>query len=158
MATATPDREPRLAQVGDATAVAVLLDAFNREFDTETPGVDVLTARLLRHLAGDAMFAILYADLGVALVSLRPNAWYAGPAALLDELYVVPSRRGNGIGARLLRAAESEVLRRGGEALEINVDGGDTDARRFYERHGYSPTEPGQPGPAYWYAKTLPTR
>jgi GNAT superfamily N-acetyltransferase len=49
---------------------------------------------------------------------------------------VVPGERGHGIGTALLKAAEEEVLGRGAELLEINVDGEDIAARRFYERHG----------------------
>ena len=36
----------RRAQVEDAAVVAALLDDFNREYDTPTPGVEVLTSRL----------------------------------------------------------------------------------------------------------------
>jgi GNAT superfamily N-acetyltransferase len=64
--------------------------------------------------------------------------WFDGPVALLDELYVVPGRRNEGLGSAVLREVEAEVRRRGGEVMEINVDGEDVDARRFYERHGYS--------------------
>jgi GNAT superfamily N-acetyltransferase len=101
--------------------------------------------------------ALLVGDpaVGVALVTLRPSVWYDGPVALLDELYVVPGLRGQGLGARLLRAAEELVRDRGGELLEINVDGGDVDARRFYERHGYSCIEAGQPEPALYYFREL---
>jgi len=31
--------------------------------------------------------------------------------------------------------------------LEINIDGDDPDARRFYERHGYVNSEPGEDWP-----------
>ena len=147
----------RLATSEDAETVAELLDAFNREFDTPTPGVPVLTARLRRLLSGPAMFALLAERpaVAVALVSLRPNAWYDGPAALLDELYVAPERRNRGLGSDLLDAAEAEARRRGAEVLEINVDGQDADARRFYERHGYTHTDPGQSEPSLYYAKDL---
>jgi GNAT superfamily N-acetyltransferase len=146
-----------LAASADAATVAGLLDAFNREFDSPTPGVEVLTARLRRLLSGDAMFAMLVDEPAVAvgLVSLRPSAWYDGAAALLDELYVAPERRSAGIGSALLMSVEDEVRRRGGELLEINVDGQDVDARRFYLRHGYTDTDPGQSEPCLYLHKEL---
>jgi GNAT superfamily N-acetyltransferase len=151
------DAVPRPATAAEAATVAGLLDAFNREFDTPTPGPDVLAARLERLLPGGAVIALLIGApaAGVALLTLRPNVWYDGPVALLDELYVVPDRRNAGLGSALLRAAEAVVRERGGELLEINVDGADVDARRFYERHGYTHTEPGQDDPMYYYYREL---
>lgn len=147
----------RMAGVDDADVVAELLDAFNREFASPTPGVAVLTARLRELLAAPAMFALLAGEpaIGIALVSLRPSAWYDGPAALLDELYVAPERRGAGIGGDLLAAVEVQVRRRGGGVLEINVDGEDVDARRFYVRHGYTDTDVGQSEPCLYFHKEL---
>jgi len=85
-----------------------------------------------------------YSKDDVALLTLRPNVWCEGPVALLDELYVTPELRGGGLVSALLTTAEAVTRQRGGELLEINVDGDDTDARRFYERHGYLNTEPGE--------------
>ncbi len=149
--------EPRVARVAEAATVARLLDAFNREFDTPTPGPSVLTTRLERLLAGPDVFAVLAGEpaTAVALVTVRPNVWSDGPVALLDELYVVPGRRGRGIGSAVLARVEAEVRQRGAELLEINVDGEDTDARRFYERHGYTNTEPGQDEPMLYYYREL---
>ena len=149
--------QPRVVTSADAGTVAELLDAFNREFDTATPGAQVLTVRLQRLLAGDAVLALLSGEpaVAVALITLRPNVWYDGQVALLDELYVAPARRGEGIGTLLLAAAESEVIRRGAQVMEINVDGGDTDARRFYERHSYSNTEPGENESMLYYFREL---
>jgi GNAT superfamily N-acetyltransferase len=148
--------EPRVAEVADARPVAALLDAFNREFATPTPGPDVLTARLRTLLAGDAVVAFVSGEppVAVALVTLRPNVWYDRAVALLDELYVVPALRGQGIGSALLALVEATVRQRGAELLEIN-DGEDTDARRFYERHGYTNTEPGQREPMLYYYREL---
>ncbi|MDT4942742.1 MAG: hypothetical protein QOJ34_2831 [Pseudonocardiales bacterium] len=142
----------------DVHTVANLLDAFNREFDTATPGPAVLAERLDHLLPGGAVVALVAGDpaAGFALLTLRPNVWYDGPVALLDELYVVPDLRGQGIGSKLLAAAEAVTRERGGELLEINVDGVDHDARRFYERHGYSNTEPGEDEPSYYYFRELP--
>lgn len=148
----------RLAHVRDAAVVARLLDDFNREFDTPSPGVAVLTRRLEQLLAGGDVFAVLVGDpaAGLALVTMRPNVWYDGPVALLDELYVVPDRRGQGLGTGLLQAVERIVRERGGELLEINVDGEDVDARRFYERHGYRNSEQGKDEQLLYYFRELP--
>ncbi|MDQ2883548.1 MAG: GNAT family N-acetyltransferase [Actinomycetota bacterium] len=148
---------PRAATVAEAATVAGLLDAFNREYSTLTPGPAVLATRLRRLLAGAQVIALLAGDPAVAfaLLTLRPNVWYEGPVALLDELYVVPELRGRGLGSTLLKAAEAMTRERGGELLEINVDGDDIDARRFYERHGYTNTEPGRAQPLLCYYREL---
>ncbi len=137
--------------------MAELLDPFNREYDTPTPGPAVLSERLRHLLAGDRTIALLTGEpaTGLALLTLRPNVWYEGPVGLLDELYVAPHLRSQGLGARLLQAAEQVVRDRGGELLEINVDGEDHDTRRFYERHGYTCREPGQPEGELYYHRVL---
>jgi GNAT superfamily N-acetyltransferase len=154
---ADADLPPRMAEMADAAVVAQLLDRFNREFDAETPGPRVLSDRLAQLLAGEVVFALLAGEpaVGLALLTLRPNVWYDGPVALLDELYVAPDRRGQGIGTQLLRGAEVECRRRGVRLLEISVDGEDVAARRFYERHGYTNHEPGKPDPELYYSRAL---
>jgi GNAT superfamily N-acetyltransferase len=144
---------PRVAGPPHAAVVAGLLDAFNREFETPTPGAAVLAERLGRLLDGDDLIALLIGDppVGMALLSLRPSVWYDGPVAVLDELYVAPKFRGRGLGSALLAFAESVIGERGVELLEINVDSGDTDARRFYERLGYVNHEPGDDQPLLYY-------
>ena len=149
-----PARWPvRLATVADADEVAHLLDDFNTEFDAPTPGVDVLAARLRVLLAGEATVVIVAGSpaVAVAVVTVRPNVWCAGGVALLDELYVVPSLRGNGIGAAMVAELLSLARHRAVDLVEINVDEGDVDARRFYERHGFTSTEPGSSERAIYY-------
>jgi GNAT superfamily N-acetyltransferase len=148
---------PRAATPSDAETVARLLDAFNREYDAPTPGPEVLTTRLRSLLAGSDVIAFLAGDpaVGVALVTLRPNVWYDGPVALVDELYVLPEARGRGVGSAHLVAVESLTRERGGQLIEIAVDGADTDAHRFYERHGYTATEAGQDQPSFYYYRSV---
>lgn len=143
----------RLAGVGEAGVVARLLDTFNREYDTPTPGTDVLQRRLEKLLAGGGVSALLIEEpaVGLALVTLRPSVWYEGPVGMLEELYVAPERRNVGLGIALLQAAEAVVRQHGGQVLEINVDGDDIDARRFYERHGYRNSEIGSNEPLLYY-------
>lgn len=148
---------PRLATVDDADEVARLLHDFNVEFDTPTPGVDVLAARLRVLLADEATFAILAGApaVAVALVTLRPNVWYRGPVALLDELYVVPALRGRGVGSGVMELLLSTARTRDVALVEINVDEGDIGAQRFYERHGFAATDPGSTERAFYYAREL---
>lgn len=145
----------------DTTAVADLLDAFNREFDAPTPGPDAIAARLAALLGDQTTFALVVTPprsgdvVGVALVTLRTNVWHEGWVGLLDELYVVPERRNRGLGTLLLRATEAELVARGGEVLEINVDGEDIDAQRFYARHGYVDHDEWSDRPSRMYFRDL---
>jgi GNAT superfamily N-acetyltransferase len=154
-----PQHEHRVRQAtaADAAVVAELLDAFNREFDTPSPGTEVLTARLRQLIAANHLVALLTGEpaIGVAVLSLRPNVWYEGPVALLDELYVRPDMRGQRFGHAMLEAACRLARERGAQTLEINVDGEDTDARRFYEAHGFTNTEPGATEPMFYYYRDL---
>lgn len=135
------------ATVQDAEIVTQLQIDFGDEFDDESPPFDVLLRRFRRLLADAAAFVLLAGEredpVGYAVVTLRPTVYTDGPLAVLDELYVRPARRGDGIGTRLLTCAIEEVLARGGGEMHINVDEVDTDARRFYERHGFVNIEPG---------------
>jgi GNAT superfamily N-acetyltransferase len=151
------DATVRLATPADADLAARLLDDFNREYDTPSPGPGVLAPRLRILLAGDSTFALLAGDPphAIALVTLRPNVWYEGRVALLDELYVAPALRNRGIGTALIRQLVSEARRRGVSLIEINVDEGDVDAQRFYERHGFAATEPGDTERAFYYWQEL---
>ena len=150
-------RAPRIATVVDAAALAGLLHDFNVEFGDPSPGPEVLTRRLSRLLCNDGTLALLAGDppVGFALVTLRSNVWYDTPVALLDELYVVPTMRDRGVGSALLEAGCALVRTREVEVMEINVDGGDRDARRFYERHGFRCVHGDDPEPELCYSREL---
>jgi GNAT superfamily N-acetyltransferase len=147
----------RTATAGDAGEVARLLHDFNTEFDTPSPGVETLAPRLRSLLAGDGTLAVLAGEpaVGVALVTLRPNVWYEGPVALLDELYVAPDRRGGGIGSAIVDHLLTWAREMDVGLIEINVDEADVDARRFYERHGFTGIEPTTGERAFYYHREL---
>jgi hypothetical protein len=102
---------PWMATVAQATTVARLLDAFNREYRTPTPGPAVLATRLRRLLAGTEVIALLAGDptLAVALVTLRPNVWYEGPVALLDRC-LAASTSTNGQHENLLTSVGDQIF------------------------------------------------
>ena len=151
------EHQVRRATPAEAGTVAALLDDFNREFDTPTPGVAVLAPRLERLLADDRLVALLSGEpaVGFGVMSFRPSPWYDADIVTLDELYVRPDLRGQRIGHALLEAAMVLARKRGAGTFEINVDGEDVDARRFYETHGFTNIEPGAPEPMYCYYRDL---
>ena len=87
---------------------------------------------------------------------MRSNVWYEGPVALLDELYVRPDHRGEGLGTAIIRRLIADADAAGVSAIEINVDAGDVDAQqRFYERHGFSGADPDTGERAFYYSLEL---
>ena len=123
----------RLATVRDAGDIAQLLDAFNREYDEPSPGVEFLTRRLHELLSSDLAYVVVAGDPIVAfgLVTLRPDVWADSLIATLDELYTVPEWRDNGYGSHILGRVISEAKARGAGELTIGIDAPDIDCPAF---------------------------
>lgn len=139
----------RFATEEDAATVGALLHDFNTEFESATPGAAFFGERFAALLPRDDVLVVLAEDdtgaaVAFAFLTLRPTPYYRGPLAQLEELYVRPPLRDEGIGTRVLTAAIDEVRRRGAGEMHINVDEIDHDTRRFYERHGFVNIEPGE--------------
>ncbi|MFB6189114.1 MAG: GNAT family N-acetyltransferase [Halapricum sp.] len=58
---------------------------------------------------------------------------------LIQNIYVAPESRGQGIGSRLLQAAESALREDGADVFGLEAMARNEAARRFYDRHGYGP-------------------
>ena len=147
----------RAATVEDADVLARLLHDFNVEFDTPSPGPAVLARRLRILLPQPTTSALLAGEpvVGFALVTLRTNVWFDGPVALLDELYVRPDLRDRGIGSAVVERLLADSVAAGVAMVEINVDEGDVETLRFYERHGFTRTEPGSDERAFYVWREL---
>jgi len=134
----------RRCSPSDAAVLGRLLWEFNTEFESDTDPADVLTERFARLLECDDVIALLAGeDDGFAFLTLRPAIWYDGPVSQLEELYVAPALRDQGIGTAILDAARRLVHELGSPEMHINVDEIDEDTRRFYERHGFVNIEEG---------------
>lgn len=85
-------------------------------------------------------------QLFVQLNSGRPELADGTNRAYIYGFRVRPDYRSQGIGSRLMRAAEEDLVRRGFRWVTLNVGQDNPDARRLYERHGYYSvaTEPGE--------------
>ncbi|WP_110240485.1 GNAT family N-acetyltransferase [Nocardioides gilvus] len=145
-----PEIAVRLAGPRDAALVARLLHAFNVEFETPTPTPAEFEARFEVLLWRDDVRVWLAettthpggAALGFLLATHRPSPYHAGGIAQVEELYAVPTRRGTGVGTALMGALDAWVTRHEVGEVHINVDEVDQDARRFYERRGFSHLDP----------------
>ena len=136
-----------VADPAHADVVGRLLQDFNDEFETPGPTAAEFSGRFRELLHREDVLVLLAGSeaawTGFAYLTLRPTPYYDGRLAQLEELYVVPSLRDQGIGTGLLTEAVRIVRERGGAEMHINVDEVDTDTRRFYERHGFVNIEPG---------------
>lgn len=134
------------ATADQAQTVAELLYDFNTEFEANTPSAATFTARFQRLLDRDEVLVLLADSLetptGFALLTYRPTPYCEGPLVYLEELYVRPHLRAQGVGTRLLRDVLSRAEALGCCEFHIGIDEADVDARRFYERHGFSNLEP----------------
>ena len=148
----------RLAGPDDAATVARMLHDFNVEFDTPTPGVEFLTTRCRTLLQSGDMTAVLGGTepLGIGVLRFWPALWSDGSIAYLEELYVVPDRRDQGIGGAIMATAMDLARSRGAVEMYIGVDEPDVDTRRFYERLGFRNHDPDDPSARmFFYEREL---
>ncbi len=153
----------RLAVAGDAAEIGRLLDDFNREYDDPTPGPAALAARITELLTAGEVDVLLSespagadrAD-GLAVLRFRPAIWSEGLECYLAELYVVPARRGHGLGRELMLAAIELARSRGADYMDLGTSETDVAARALYESLGFVNRERDGHGPVmYVYEREL---
>jgi ribosomal protein S18 acetylase RimI-like enzyme len=136
----------------ELTEAARLLHDFNVEYDEPAPPTDELAARLAELVAGDHVVVLLAREpesssaVGVAVMRLQPSVWSHGQEAYLAELYVVPSRRGQGYGRELITAVLRVAREQGADYALVVTSEEDRQAQRLYEAAGFRRTE-GEGGP-----------
>jgi ribosomal protein S18 acetylase RimI-like enzyme len=155
----SPDAPPvRRATPGDAPDVARLLHDFNTEFDEPTPDVETLEGRYAEQIRNRDVTVLLIGDGpdGFAQLRFRPWVHSAGLHSYLEELYVVPDLRGNGLGRALLEAAMETARGEGADYMELGTSETDEAARHLYESFGFTNREGGPDGPVmFFYEREL---
>jgi GNAT superfamily N-acetyltransferase len=147
---------PRDATSDDVLTIGQLLYAFNREYDDPTPEPEALAERIRELLAGgDTRVVLADDDAGVAVLRLRPSLWSRALEAYLAELYIVPERRGQGLGRALLARALDVARDAGADRIDLGTSEDDVAARALYARMGFTRHE-GEQGPImYVYEREL---
>jgi GNAT superfamily N-acetyltransferase len=143
----------RLATAADAPAFGRLLHAFNVEFGEPAPGADVFAERAAPLIESGEVTVLLGGDGpdGFAELRFRPSLYTGALDAYLEELYVVPERRGHGLGRALLEAAMENARERGAAHIDLGTSEDDVAARALYESAGFTNREGGPDGPSMLY-------
>jgi ribosomal protein S18 acetylase RimI-like enzyme len=141
--------EIRRASAADAPRIARLLHDFNTEFGDPTPGAEALTDHVRRLLEADEMTVLLGGPgpAGLALIRFRASVWTGEPEAHLQEFYVAPALRGQGIGRALLEATLATAREAGATYIDLATGETDAVARALYESCGFTGREGGPDGP-----------
>ncbi|CAN5725783.1 hypothetical protein BH18ACT11_BH18ACT11_05210 [soil metagenome] len=74
---------------------------------------------------------------GVLVLAYRLNVSASGHFASIEDLYVRPEARRQGVGQALLTAANKRCTQRGISYVEVQVE--DDEAEAFYAAQGYEP-------------------
>ena len=144
MPSPTPPRW-RLARPEDDPEIVALCLALQRDDPGPTPIPPAQVRRTLRvfrehPLRGTAVVLDAGGQAeGFALLLPLWSNELGGEVCFVDELYVVPARRGQGLGRSLLEsiARGRGVWPRKPAAVAVEVTPGNRRARRFYERLGF---------------------
>lgn len=87
---------------------------------------------VLTAIHGDSPIGVVYAG---CILSLEHGGW----SGWLEEFYVLPDWRGQGVGSRLLKAAIAAAVERGWPALDLEVDSNHQRVLSLYNRHSFQP-------------------
>ncbi len=147
--SSTPELAVRRAEAADAEAIGHLLHDFNSEFGDPTPGPRALAERVRELLAAGEITVLLGGrePHGLAVLRFRPAIWSDALDCYLEELYVVPERRGRGLGRALMEAAIELARRSGATHMDLGTGENDLAARALYESLGFSHREGKPDGP-----------
>lgn len=129
-----------------ASDSCVLLPLISRYWQFEAiPGFDAdrIAAALRRMLSAEELVSgwTAFVDgtpAGYLLAVYVYSLEHLGMTAEIDEFFVLPEHRGQGLGGRLLAAAEEEFRRRDCTNVSLQVGVNNAPARAFYLRHGYA--------------------
>ncbi|MEG3839459.1 GNAT family N-acetyltransferase [Microcoleus sp. herbarium14] len=133
----------RVAEISDLTLLLELVKEFHKKeqlaFD-EKVDRDVLANFMADASLGQVWLIQQEGEaIGYIILTLGYSLEYRGRDAFIDEFYIRPNYRGQGIGTQTLAFAEDTCRVLEVQALHLEVDFENPDAQRLYHRVGYQP-------------------
>jgi GNAT superfamily N-acetyltransferase len=121
-----------------------LLESQMQEHDILVSRADLQTAA--RKVISDQRYGFILVattsdegPIGVACASSLLSLEHGGISGWLEELYVLPKWRGQGIGSRLIEKAVALAKEAGWRALDLEVEASHRRAIPLYTRHQFRP-------------------
>jgi GNAT superfamily N-acetyltransferase len=133
-----------VAAVDEAEPVASLLVAFRDWYRRDWPSHNAFLAsveRLIEDPATDYLLGTRDDDsppVGVAQLRYRFSVWTAADDCWLEDLFVLESERGAGVGSALIELALDRARDRGCRRIELDTNEDNTPALALYHRFGFS--------------------
>lgn len=141
----------RIADEDDTHVVSHLLASLFEEVGHTLTAPEI--ADIFLQIDADDLHSTLLAldedgdAVGVLTIVESLGLYAGGRIGVINELYVVPEYRSEGVGKLLLDAAKELADQRGWARIEVTTPGEDyAKTLRFYEREGFMPI-----GPRYKY-------
>jgi ribosomal protein S18 acetylase RimI-like enzyme len=131
------------AEFDEAETVAGLLVAFRNHMGRDWPSENAFVASVERLMErGEAQFLLgaLHDDAppaAVAQVRYRFGIWWAALDCTLEDLFVLESARGAGLGGAMIEAVIHRAFERECRRIELDTDEDNAAAIALYERHGF---------------------
>lgn len=133
---------PRTATLADIDPLLALQREFyeHEGYPFDVDGKRRAMAELLANPAYGRIvaFEVDGAVAGYLVVAFGFSLEFGGRDAFVDELFVLPSARGRGLGTQALELAEHLCRENGIHALHLEVEFVNESAKRLYARHGYA--------------------
>ncbi len=131
----------RVAAIADLT---ILLELVRKFHETEQlPFDETVDREVLANFLADTSLGQLWLIqlgnevIGYIMVTFGYSLEYRGRDAFIDEFYLYPQYRRQGIGTKTLAFAEDACRVLGVQALHLEADFKNPDAQRLYHRTGY---------------------
>ena len=132
-----------VAEPAEAETVGRLLVAFRDHLGVDWPSDNAFIAGVERLIEDRGAMYLLGAPdddappAGVAQLRFRYGIWWAAEDCLLEDLFVLESARGTGLGRALLELAIEQAAERGCRRIELDVNDNNDAALALYRSVGF---------------------